>query len=294
MDIDEELAIVISNGLTDEERAVKIWRNEEFFRSGGVLTRENVLDYFSLSDYFIRTCNNSVLAQQGLDISHLPELQGLEYTLSHASDDGRLFVIRLSKRESRTEKRDLKYFYILDGAVYFAPPLQLLLSSHIVNFSRELREAMSKLASGVRFLGNVYERTAAPPSAEVVKIQQETGLHMAHAQILDAFENQWNLRRETLENFASGIKYLSEKYAQTIASGNPGANGTGRDASGAAIGDGADTITSGGGGAATNGSSSSSSIVAAAMRTSAITMLVMAVLVHMMAHAMAAGAARAG
>lgn len=97
------------------------------------LDRNFVFDYFALSPFYDRTCNNEQLRMNSihpLDISHLSKMTGIEYVLNEVIEPN-LFVIRKQKRDSPEKVTPMLTYYVLDGSIYQAPQLCNVFSARI-------------------------------------------------------------------------------------------------------------------------------------------------------------------
>ncbi|EIE22760.1 hypothetical protein COCSUDRAFT_16273 [Coccomyxa subellipsoidea C-169] len=122
-----------------DELAQTTWRDDAWlaFYPLNVFT---ALDYFALSPFYDRGCNNELAKLQGGGLtapvmtchcarSTLPP--GVEYELQDAQEP-HLFIIRKQHRSGPKTTATLQFYYILDGNVYQAPSLHAALSSRIV------------------------------------------------------------------------------------------------------------------------------------------------------------------
>lgn len=111
------------------------------------LTRESVLDYFALSQFYDRNCNNEVLKMQ-TQHSELRDLEGLlrkmsgvQYAVHHA-EEPHLFVIRKCRRLSEAEAVALDFYYVIHGSVYQAPTERDLVGTRVTNTLFALTQAL--------------------------------------------------------------------------------------------------------------------------------------------------------
>mmetsp|Transcript_35205 Transcript_35205/g.55164 ORF Transcript_35205/g.55164 Transcript_35205/m.55164 type:complete len:117 (+) Transcript_35205:81-431(+) len=98
---------------------------DQFYLQQFGLGEHNVLDYFSLSPFYDKTCNNEFCKMQAFTQaqleSKLKDMTGVEYVLDKDVKDQRLFVIKKQNRQSRTHEELQAIYYILEGVVYQAP-----------------------------------------------------------------------------------------------------------------------------------------------------------------------------
>lgn len=90
-----------------------------------LLTKENVLEYFSFSQFYDRNCNNEVLKMQtkhsvisGLE-KMLEKMCGTQYVVQK-SEDPQLFIIKKQQRVSPEKAFVIDYYYVMNGTVYQA------------------------------------------------------------------------------------------------------------------------------------------------------------------------------
>ncbi len=123
------------------------------------LNRDTVLDYFALSQFYDRTCNNEQLKmQRGAGTGNaaiaqlLEQMSGVEYVLHEAqevqstpeSSAHSLYVIRKQRREGEVITV-LRMYYVLDGTVYEAPTLEAVLRTRLLKLGWLLDGAFSAI-----------------------------------------------------------------------------------------------------------------------------------------------------
>ena len=121
------------------------------------LNRDTVLDYFALSQFYDRTCNNEQLKmQRGAGAAAIAQLleqmSGVEYVLHEAqelqptseSSAHSLYVIRKQRREGEVITV-LRMYYVLDGTVYEAPTLEAVLRTRLLKLGWLLDGAFSAI-----------------------------------------------------------------------------------------------------------------------------------------------------
>ena len=144
-----------------DELSKTTWRDDQWltFYPLNVFT---AVDYFALSPFYDRSCNNELAKSMGADVklacatrlvtphayacthgqprdrppstvAGLPRTlpPGVEYELQDAQEP-HLFVIRKQQRWGPKSTSPLHFYYILDGNVYQAPSLHAILSSRLV------------------------------------------------------------------------------------------------------------------------------------------------------------------
>ncbi|OIR58627.1 MAG: Mediator of RNA polymerase II transcription subunit 6 [Amphiamblys sp. WSBS2006] len=117
--------------------------------SSSPLTQDTALEYFSLSQFYDKTCNNEVLKMQSeKKLSHgeiterLPKMLGVEYAVETKTRS--LFLVTKQERK-QAEISPLEIYYILDGTVYMSPSLCDLTLARVDSALHFLEKA---LASG--------------------------------------------------------------------------------------------------------------------------------------------------
>ncbi|KAL6078717.1 Mediator of RNA polymerase II transcription subunit 6 [Balamuthia mandrillaris] len=115
------------------------------------LNSQTVLDYFSLSSFYDRTCNNEQCKMQGRDLSFLTRMVGPEYALFYAAEAEGLFVIRKQIRESPETVTPIHTYYIVQGTIYQAPSLHAVISSRMISCMYYLHQSFQELHSYIEF-----------------------------------------------------------------------------------------------------------------------------------------------
>lgn len=108
------------------------------------LTKDTIIEYFSLSQFYDRGCINEILKMQSqfanIDISHkLTTTVGFYYILSEEFDN--LFIIE--KREFDGNKTFvLKVYYCMFGYIYTAPTAKSISECRIIDSFFRLNSAL--------------------------------------------------------------------------------------------------------------------------------------------------------
>ncbi|XP_068648415.1 mediator of RNA polymerase II transcription subunit 6 isoform X2 [Aristolochia californica] len=121
------------------------------------LDRNFVFDYFALSPFYDRTCNNEQLRSRSvhpLDISHLSKMTGNEYMLNEVMEP-HLFVIRKQKRDGPEKVTPMLTYYVLDGSIYQAPQLSNVFAARIGRALYHISKAFTTAASKLEKIGYV-------------------------------------------------------------------------------------------------------------------------------------------
>ncbi|KAL3699480.1 hypothetical protein R1sor_017502 [Riccia sorocarpa] len=129
------------------------------------LDRNLVFDYFALSPFYDRTCNNEQLRIRQihpLDPNHLTKMTGIEYIL-HEAMEPHLFIIRKQKREGPEKVTVMSAYYVLDGSIYQSPQLYNVIGSRAVRAIYHISEAFSGAASKLEKIGHEVESGKTKP-----------------------------------------------------------------------------------------------------------------------------------
>jgi MED6 mediator sub complex component len=116
--------------------------NDKVWLSYFPLNEATVLDYFSLSQFYDRNCNNELIKMQRLDPALMATMDGLEYAMSPSSAPP-FFLITKSRRNT-TPSPSLTLvavYYIIHGNVYQAPSAHSVLSARVLQSLHHLRKS---------------------------------------------------------------------------------------------------------------------------------------------------------
>lgn len=145
------------------------------------LTADSILDYFSQSPFYDRSCNNEVLRMQSsynslFEKNHSQRLRemtsGFEYrTVAAAlSQAPGLFLVHKVQKLAESETKLLASYYVVDGVIYQCPDLYSLLNSRLTNCLSMVRDAVDLLVEdGGRSPAELDD--GAPQSAESLFIR---------------------------------------------------------------------------------------------------------------------------
>lgn len=123
------------------------------FLAGSPLTSENIIEYFSLSQFYDKGCVNEILKMQSqfanIDISHrLTTTVGVHYVLLQSYDN--LYII--AKREfDGSRVTILKLYYCIHGYIYTAPSTKSLSECRIIDGLYYLNKALDAYEEKKRF-----------------------------------------------------------------------------------------------------------------------------------------------
>ncbi|KAI7838517.1 hypothetical protein COHA_007778 [Chlorella ohadii] len=141
------------------------WRDDMWLAAFG-LHHGNVLDYFAMSPFYDRACNNERSALQGKPRTQPALGEGVEYLLAD-SQPPHLFILRKMYRHAAAPGgpaiSTLAFYYILDGSIYQAPSLQAALQARMqrcmYNIKAAFRDMQQDLAPLARS-GEQHEMSA--------------------------------------------------------------------------------------------------------------------------------------
>ncbi|KAK9793169.1 hypothetical protein WJX73_002041 [Symbiochloris irregularis] len=127
-----------------EDMTGTMWRDPNWL-AAFPLNDLSVLDYFALSPFYDKSCNNEELRRRGEGIERLAALPpGIEFKLQDAQPP-HLFVIRKVLRKSPQSEENVAFYYILDGSIYQAPTLHATLSAKMKKCLHNVRAGFSKM-----------------------------------------------------------------------------------------------------------------------------------------------------
>eukprot|EP00743_Colponemidia_sp_Colp-15_P008075 GILK01008750.1.p1 GENE.GILK01008750.1~~GILK01008750.1.p1 ORF type:complete len:198 (-),score=29.87 GILK01008750.1:375-929(-) len=138
------------------------------------LNAQTVLDYFALSIFYDRTCNNETCRMQRLELDKLKSMRGIEYILLYAQENNGMFVIRKQFRESPDRIFPLAAYYVIGGAVYQAPSAYAVISSRLQKSLYHINKSLSTITDNIKFValtGHTWgylEQESAQKEAKVI------------------------------------------------------------------------------------------------------------------------------
>ncbi|KAL6121095.1 hypothetical protein NUSPORA_02050 [Nucleospora cyclopteri] len=118
---------------------------DSLFLQNTPLNSNTVLEYFSTSPFYDRTCNNEVLKMQSqfanIDIkSQLRKLEGIFYSVEEESQNT-LFII--NKHENTGGNVSLiKMYYVMHGYIYACPTIDSLSDAKLIETLWQMNNAM--------------------------------------------------------------------------------------------------------------------------------------------------------
>jgi len=134
---------------TDEDKTGTLFTDTRWLQLYPLNTG-SVLDYFSLSGFYDRTCNNEQIKMQRLDADKITSMRGIEYVL-HAAKEPDLYVIKKQKRESPTIAIPLALYYVIRGTIFQSPHIYSVLASRMLKGLYHVKTAFNEAASYQRY-----------------------------------------------------------------------------------------------------------------------------------------------
>ncbi|KAJ3125818.1 hypothetical protein HK098_008206 [Nowakowskiella sp. JEL0407] len=141
-----------------EEDLTGVCFKDTTFLQHNFLDQSNVITYFSLSQFYDRSCINEQIlmqarfqAERGLLDSR--GMTGVEYVVAeeYLSYQPRLFVIFKHHRFSKDRTELLATYYIIEGTIYQSPNLATLLSNRILTSLYYIQKGFHDIVPSVRF-----------------------------------------------------------------------------------------------------------------------------------------------
>ena len=110
------------------------------------LTPQNIIEYFSISQFYDRTCLNEILKMQSqfanIDISNkITEIVGIYYILEFSTEG--IFIIA-KKENSGNKTIILKVYYCIFGYIYCSPTIKSISDSRFIDCLMFLNTALDK------------------------------------------------------------------------------------------------------------------------------------------------------
>jgi len=147
----------MSSNLTDQELTTVCFRDPQWL-SLNPLVMENVIEYFSYSQFYDKTCNNENIKMQSrhnqfdtVEMNKsLHDLTGIEYEVTLAMPP-QLFVIVKQNRKSPENVSPVQYYYIINGTIYQAPNAYMLFANRIMTSLHLINISFKEAFKSVRF-----------------------------------------------------------------------------------------------------------------------------------------------
>ncbi|KAK9842233.1 hypothetical protein WJX81_001909 [Elliptochloris bilobata] len=175
----------------EEDLSGVCWRDDQWLQFFP-LNRLSALDYFALSPFYDRTCNNEQAKLQGLDPTKVATLPpGIEYELQEVQEP-HLFVVCRQLRTTPKAATRQQFFYILDGSVYQAPSLHAAMASRVSRCLYNVRQAFQTMQADLDPLLKVAakQESAAGTSAAAAA---EAPAPAVQKRLTNAEKERWRL-----------------------------------------------------------------------------------------------------
>ncbi|KZV68668.1 MED6-domain-containing protein [Peniophora sp. CONT] len=129
----------------------------EWIEANGAVTAENVLQYFSHSQFWDKQSNNEIVGMQTqysgagpmsaeARANELKRFTGIEFALVHVTPPS-LFIIHKRERLSPDETRPIVAYFVMDNRVYQAPDVYSVISAKLNSSLYALQSTLDKLSS---------------------------------------------------------------------------------------------------------------------------------------------------
>jgi len=147
----------MSSNLTEQELTTVCFRDPQWLALNPLLM-ENVIEYFSYSQFYDKTCNNETIKMQSrfnqfetVEMNKgLRDMTGIEYEVTLAMPP-QLFVIVKQNRKSETKVSPVQYYYIINGTIYQAPNAYMLFANRIMTSLHLINISFKEAFKSVRF-----------------------------------------------------------------------------------------------------------------------------------------------
>lgn len=136
--------------LSEEEKECLISFHDPVWLETFPLTKDTAMDYFALSTFYDKTCNNQQCKMQRLPLESMKQMKGIEYELI-LSKEPSLFVIRKQVRHSPETVTHTGTYYVLHGSIYASPVVHTVISEQLRRSLFYLKEGFSSLVGKVKF-----------------------------------------------------------------------------------------------------------------------------------------------
>ena len=169
----------------EEEDMSWISFRDDYWLERFPLNSVTVLDYFALSKFYDKTCNNEYIKMQRQDISMLKQMVGIEYEvvvppLKMGTDmygqpcvlpqTAEVFVIQKQRRISADQVARLSVSYCLFGSLYQAPHLLPAIHCRIQNCIFNIKQAFEH---DVKYMSKQPKRLEREEAIRKAKINQK-------------------------------------------------------------------------------------------------------------------------
>ena len=150
-----------------------------------LLHQHTILDYFcqKTNPFYDATCNNEMCRMQRRDLSHLENMEGVEYVLSHLQEPD-LFIICKQHREPPKEPVPIAYYTIIDGTVYQCPDLLSIINSRLTQCIDAVQQAYIAFNQQTVYHpleGNVWSFEESLQKQSKLQTHNEASIHQQQA-----------------------------------------------------------------------------------------------------------------
>mmetsp|Transcript_9250 Transcript_9250/g.27836 ORF Transcript_9250/g.27836 Transcript_9250/m.27836 type:complete len:234 (+) Transcript_9250:279-980(+) len=136
--------------MAEEEDLTGVSWNDTVFLSYFPLNKSTVLEYFSRSPFYDRSCLNEQYKMQRLELSAFEKVPGILFEVeADLCVEPALFVISKLKRSESLEVSTLAYYYIINGNTFQAPRAHAVLSTRIVQSMFHMKKAFAALQESI-------------------------------------------------------------------------------------------------------------------------------------------------
>ncbi|GAA5796949.1 hypothetical protein HPULCUR_002327 [Helicostylum pulchrum] len=195
------------------------WRDTNWLeRVGGFQNQQMVLDYFALSPFWDRQCNNQVLSMQTqyndlrqpyeATVEALRKMTGIEFAVVHEQPPVWIIQKRYRRGPAIDDVNPIATYYIMGANVYQSPTIYSVIANRLLTSLFHVNSAFKETKDMVEFYpskGYTW-KTAPETSAAAKKTSTEKGV--LRAQETQAFRHWMDRSIET-----SSIKVMQARQA---------------------------------------------------------------------------------
>lgn len=159
-------------GLKEEEDLTGVrWKDPQWLQHFP-LNSLSALDYFSLSQFYDRACNNEQVKMQRLDPALMSTMEGVEYKLEPSAQDANVFVITKLRRSQPDLSRPstVTVYYVIEGEVFQAPHATTVLANRV----SQMMHLMQKSFDSLRQAAEIDPRGAYRWKSQLAHAQAQT------------------------------------------------------------------------------------------------------------------------
>ncbi|KAL4427654.1 hypothetical protein ABPG75_001743 [Micractinium tetrahymenae] len=198
----------VPSSVVTEDLTGLAWRDDMWLAAFG-LHHGNVLDYFALSPFYDRNCNNERGLMAGKPRSQPPAVgEGVEYLLAD-SQPPHLFILRKMYRHALGAITTLAFYYILDGTIYQAPPLQAALLARMQRCMFGIKGAFKDMQQDLSPLSQLV-------AAQAGQGQQQSALERELAAGRDVARAVTAADREQQQRVEANVRHVLRQFPLPI------------------------------------------------------------------------------